>query len=420
MNRKKERVQLTCATCQEVFLVIPSKSKAKFCSNKCKGIGSTNFNKHYIESTCELCNCKFQYTLNNTNKKNPPALCIRCKKNTEFNTNCSKCNKGFIRRKTAKAPYFCSNKCRITNILGKDFGDLKVIYREGKKVACQCKCGNIIYKKRYELKSDSKCKDCVKKNNTINISGQLVYFIKYYALKRGLSFNITKDYMLDLYQQQCGKCYYTGMDIKFAKDRRDEERKGRSASLDRINSKIGYEIGNIRWLHKDINLMKWHFSENDFLYYIKSIIEFPKSFIPIEYNKVNYNPNFRGVGDISGAYFTSVKKGASTRKLDFEINMDYVWDIYKSQGGVCYYSGIPIQFTPSYKRKNQTASIDRIDSSKGYINGNIVICHKNINLMKRHWSEYFFLILCQRIYDHMNLKECIIPSIDSNSPEILE
>ena len=40
-----------------------------------------------------------------------------------------------------------------------------------------------------------------------------------------------------------------------------------NASLDRIDNTKGYEIGNIQWVHKDVNWMKHDFDQS---YYIQT------------------------------------------------------------------------------------------------------------------------------------------------------
>ena len=37
------------------------------------------------------------------------------------------------------------------------------------------------------------------------------------------------------------------------------------ASLDRIDSSIGYTLDNIQWLHNDVNISKWEFSVDKFV-----------------------------------------------------------------------------------------------------------------------------------------------------------
>ena len=47
-----------------------------------------------------------------------------------------------------------------------------------------------------------------------------------------------------------------------------------------------------------------------------------------------------------------------------------------------------------------TASLDRIDSKKGYIEGNIQWVHKDINRMKWAFNEDYFIKLCNNIYQY--------------------
>ena len=51
-------------------------------------------------------------------------------------------------------------------------------------------------------------------------------------------------------------------------------KKERTASLDRIDSKLGYILGNIQWVHKQINEMKMDLAEVDFLRWVKIIAEY--------------------------------------------------------------------------------------------------------------------------------------------------
>jgi hypothetical protein len=43
--------------------------------------------------------------------------------------------------------------------------------------------------------------------------------------------------------------------------------KSTTASLDRINSSLGYVEGNCQWVHKVINTMKMALSQDEFIYY---------------------------------------------------------------------------------------------------------------------------------------------------------
>jgi len=106
---------------------------------------------------------------------------------------------------------------------------------------------------------------------------------------------------------------------------------------------------------------------------------------------------FKGCGDLPLTYFNSIKRGANGGKgrspIEFNVTIEYLWDLYQAQNKYCFLSLLPIDF------KSGTASLDRIDSSMGYIEGNLQWLHKDVNMMKRHYSTKYFLDLCERIAD---------------------
>lgn len=114
---------------------------------------------------------------------------------------------------------------------------------------------------------------------------------------------------------------------------------------------------------------------------------------------------FSGIEEISGAYLHRARQGAISRNLEYSVTNDYLWEIYTNQGKKCALSGLPIDFQPStnIKRggKKQTASLDRIDSSKGYIKGNIQWVHKDINKIKQDLKEDYFIELCKAIVQNV-------------------
>lgn len=111
--------------------------------------------------------------------------------------------------------------------------------------------------------------------------------------------------------------------------------------------------------------------------------------------------------EIEPNYWSSIGRGAKKRGYEFSITIEYAWDLFIKQGRKCAISGIPIEFCKySYKKNTkkklwndsrQTASLDRIDSSKGYIEGNIQWLHKNINIMKKDHIQSDFIKICKTI-----------------------
>lgn len=107
---------------------------------------------------------------------------------------------------------------------------------------------------------------------------------------------------------------------------------------------------------------------------------------------------FKGTGEISLTYFNRMKSNAFHRNIDFKINIEQLWDLFLKQKRKCALSGMDIIFSTRGDKKNTpTASLDRIDSSKGYEIDNIQWAHKDINRMKMDMRQDKFINLCQTI-----------------------
>lgn len=109
---------------------------------------------------------------------------------------------------------------------------------------------------------------------------------------------------------------------------------------------------------------------------------------------------YRGCGDVSGMYWKTTRNGAARRNIEFNITVEDMWNQFLKQEGKCIYTGLQLTLTKRYNRcRNQTASIDRIDSSKGYTKDNIQWVHKDINRMKQEYEEEYFIKMCQLVAD---------------------
>ena len=75
------------------------------------------------------------------------------------------------------------------------------------------------------------------------------------AAKRGLLFEVTPEYLWQVWGEQAGRCAYTGLPLTHGAD----------ASLDRRDNAFGYVVGNVQWVHRDINRMKSDLSEVYFI-----------------------------------------------------------------------------------------------------------------------------------------------------------
>jgi hypothetical protein len=109
---------------------------------------------------------------------------------------------------------------------------------------------------------------------------------------------------------------------------------------------------------------------------------------------------WKGYGDISGTYFNTVKKGAEIRNLEFNITIEFMWGLFLEQDRKCALTKDIIFFAEKRAElKNQTASLDRIDSSKGYFEDNVQWVHKYINMVKGTMTESEFFELCKLVVE---------------------
>ncbi len=110
------------------------------------------------------------------------------------------------------------------------------------------------------------------------------------------------------------------------------------------------------------------------------------------------NHTWKGCGEIGASIWHSYRNGAETRGLEFSISIEYMWDLFLQQNRKCPLSGLDIHFYP--KGKLNTASLDRIDNSKGYVEGNVRWLHKDINRIKWDMSDEKLLQYVKLIYEH--------------------
>ena len=111
--------------------------------------------------------------------------------------------------------------------------------------------------------------------------------------------------------------------------------------------------------------------------------------------------NFKGYEEIRSSYWSSLRKGAINRQLDFKISIEYVWDLFIKQGRRCALTGRHLIFAPVRKmQKVQTASLDRIDSGKGYLEGNVQWVHFQVNQMKWNLTQEDFIQACKEVVNY--------------------
>lgn len=111
-----------------------------------------------------------------------------------------------------------------------------------------------------------------------------------------------------------------------------------------------------------------------------------------------------GVGEMPGSYYCAIKAGAKVRSIKFSITKEYIYKLYRRQGKRCAITGEPIVFTRTRKGWNG-ASLDRIDSTKGYVKGNVQWVLPSVNIIKMDYSMEEFIRTCKLVVKHQKQKD---------------
>lgn len=238
------------------------------------------------------------------------------------------------------------------------------------------------------------------------------------ASTRSIPFEVTIEYAWAAYVGQRGVCAVSGRPIKLAGSTRDATGViHNTASLDRIDPNRGYVEGNVQWVHKVVNLMRRELTVEEFVGWCQRVRDHHDPSSPhADIGSTSRTPGiydsrsgprsalFKGHGEIGASLWNRYQQHARERGRPFEITIEYGWDTYIAQDRRCALSGVEIEFgslkrTPSAWRPC-TASLDRIDPNKGYVEGNVQWVHKRVNFLRNVLPVEEFISWCAAIADY--------------------
>lgn len=146
--------------------------------------------------------------------------------------------------------------------------DKSFIKRRNQYWKCQCICGKICHIKGSALYCGrtASC-GCAKRKNVGYISGRFFSLLRCGAMARNLEFDLDMNFLNEMLIKQDFKCLLSGLPIEIALEAKTKN----TASVDRIDSNVGYIKTNVQFVHKDINYMKWVLSNEDFIKFCSKI-----------------------------------------------------------------------------------------------------------------------------------------------------
>lgn len=90
------------------------------------------------------------------------------------------------------------------------------------------------------------------------------------AIKNGDPWDIDAEYMIKLWEEQCGKCYYTAQTMNGSA--LDNMPTWNSPSIDKVDPSKGYIKGNVVWCMYSVNSFKSDMKAGEFLNFVKNIV----------------------------------------------------------------------------------------------------------------------------------------------------
>lgn len=102
----------------------------------------------------------------------------------------------------------------------------------------------------------------------------------------------------------------------------------------------------------------------------------------------------------SGAIINKWKVNAFARNIEWNVSYDQLDQLWEKQNGLCALTGK--QMIPSNKGNKMTiASLDRIDNSIGYRDGNIQLVLGILNICKNILHNNEFIDMCKEVVKHV-------------------
>ena len=101
------------------------------------------------------------------------------------------------------------------------------------------------------------------------------------------------------------------------------------------------------------------------------------------------------IGDLTLTEHTRLRRSADKRNYAFEVSIKYLQNLFQEQKQICAITG---DYIPNIKE----ASLDRIDSSKGYIEGNVQWVTYQANVSKHTMTMEQLYEFCRKVLNHAN------------------
>lgn len=205
---------------------------------------------------------------------------------------------------------------------------------------------------------------------------------------------ITLEHLAEQWEEQKGKCLLTGWELDNSPRHRNENPNApHRASVDRIDPRLGYVPDNVRWLSAMANYAKHQWSDAVVDTFAAAVLKRQEA------------PAIREAGGASFVIgplaFREHLRRFKRRRLDSNVTLDELVDQWDQQAGTCALTGWALELVGERKSRDpwnpHKASVDRIDSSRGYEAGNIRWVSLIANCAKHIWDDDVVLAFARSV-----------------------
>ncbi|MGB3654265.1 MAG: hypothetical protein WBA41_24070 [Rivularia sp. (in: cyanobacteria)] len=229
--------------------------------------------------------------------------------------------------------------------------------------------------------------------------------------------SVTLPNLKQLWEKQKGICLYTGWNLLLLPSTTDYQNATLTidrASVDRIDSSLGYTPENIQFVAVIANFAKNIFTEQDLITFCHDVYRYrilgKNNSIDIDDTALRISESVLGNSrrDKYSPFRQHLKlarRRVKSNGRECNITLEYLKQLWEKQDGRCPYTGWKLDNLQTTSEWNsnvlhpKTASLDRIDSCKGYVFGNVQFVSVMANYAKRDFLEEELLRFCRAVGD---------------------
>jgi len=206
-----------------------------------------------------------------------------------------------------------------------------------------------------------------------------------------------------MWESQKGLCALTGIPLRLPQEKAKTHYA--APSIDRIDCKQGYDLGNVRIICFGMNCCLHDFGEVFFRGLAENVLgrtsARPKwhgtlrgDLTPKQQQNVNYHSTFTGTVN---CLHRSARIHAKARAVPFLLTKEFIHELLLKRT-TCTLSGNSFDFQTGFGQVNPLRpSLDRIDSNLGYEPANVRLVCAAVNFALNEFGEDIFRMLCEAV-----------------------